>query len=45
MVCGEGIAAGESILAACGAILDVKLKAGLEVSAGAGLTESAAVNV
>jgi hypothetical protein len=45
LVCGEGIAAGESTLAACGTKVDVKLKARLEVSAGAALTESAVVNV
>jgi hypothetical protein len=45
VVCGEGIATGEGTLAACGMRVDVKtLKVGLEVNAGAALTDSTVVN-
>lgn len=45
MVCGEGIAVGESTLVACGTIVDIKLRVGLEVSAEATLTDSVVVNM
>lgn len=42
LVCDEGTAVGEGTLAACGAMVDVKLNAGLEVNDGAVFVELAA---